>query len=125
MSFGSPAGACRFIIRRMQRSIWKWTLALGVSTAAIVAGCRGDVGKPTDQEVAQMQAWAAVVTPQDREQVTREANQHTDWLERRKVQFITGEYKGRYLHLQSHPSTAKSATTTTSAPPDSLGPTGL
>ncbi len=98
---------------------------MSVSAAAIVLGCRGDIGKPTDQEIAQMQAWAAVVTPQDREQVTREANQHTDWLERRKVQFITGEYKRRYLHLQAHPSTAKSATMTTSAPSDSLAPTGL
>jgi hypothetical protein len=109
----------------MQRSIWRWSLAVSVSAAAIVLGCRGDIGKPTDQEIAQMQAWAAVVTPQDREQVTREANQHTDWLERRKVQFITGEYKRRYLHLQAHPSTAKSATMTTSAPSDSLAPTGL
>jgi hypothetical protein len=90
--------------------------AICVVLSLIAIGCRGDVGKPTDQEVQQMQAWAEVVTPNDREQVTREANQHTDWAERRKVQFITGEYKKRYLHLQAHPTTAKGTTMPASAP---------
>ena len=73
-----------------------------------------------------MQAWAEVVTPKDREQVTREANQHTDWLERRKVQFITGEYKKRYMHLQAHPTTAHStAATSTSAPSNETSTGGL
>ena len=72
-----------------------------------------------------MHAWAEVVTPLDREQVTREANQHTDWAERRKVQFITGEYKKRYLHQQAHPTTRHSATTSTSAPVETASPSGL
>jgi hypothetical protein len=99
---------------------------LVVIGAFLGLGCQGDVGKPTDQEITQMQAWAEVVTPKDREQVTREANQHTDWLERRKVQYITGEYKRRYLHLQAHPTTAKSATTVpATTPADGSAPSGL
>jgi hypothetical protein len=111
------------IIAPMERRL----IAVCLTAVALVGfGClRGDLGQPTDQEITQMQAWSEVVTPQDREQVTREANQHTDWLERRKVQFITGEYKRRYLHQQSHPSTARSATTTTSAPSGGMAPTGL
>jgi hypothetical protein len=109
--------------KRLERSIF----AVLVSVVFIGGGCffSSDVGKPTEQELTQMQAWAEVVTPTDREQVTREANQHTDWAERRKVQFITGEYKRRYLHQQAHPSTARSATTATSVPADSSSPGGL
>ena len=66
----------------------------------IICGCRFGVGVPTDQELQQMQAWAEVVTPKDRAEVMRQANEHTEWAERRKVQFITGEYKKRYLHEQ-------------------------
>jgi hypothetical protein len=102
-------------------------LTCGILAASLViAGCQGsDVGKPTDLEVTQMQAWAEVVTPKDREVVTREANQHTDWAERRKVQFITGEYKKRFLHLQAHPATAKSATKPTTGASEGLNPGGL
>jgi hypothetical protein len=103
------------------------TRLLSFAFSATLIGCAlsSDVGKPTDQEIAQMQAWSEVVTPLDREQVTREANQHTDWAERRKVQFITGEYKKRYLHLQAHPTTHRSSTTSTSAPTDMASPSGL
>ena len=88
------------------------TRLLSFAFSATLIGCAlsSDVGKPTDQEIAQMQAWSEVVTPLDREQVTREANQHTDWAERRKVQFITGEYKKRFLHQKAHPSTTRAAT---------------
>jgi hypothetical protein len=110
----------------MDKWLTRSILCLTLCIAFIGTGCfRGNVGTPTDQEVMQMQAWAEVVTPQDREQVTREANQHTDWAERRKVQFITGEYKKRYLHALAHPTTARSATTSTSAPADMATPSGL
>jgi hypothetical protein len=102
---------------------WRKKLAVGGLLTAIVAlngGCMGDVGKPTDQEIAQMQAWAEVVTPQDREVVTREANQHTDWAERRKVQFITGEYKKRYNHAQTHPKAVHPATMKSSNAPSTF-----
>ncbi len=78
-------------------------------------GCGGTVGQPTDTEVQQMNAWAEVVTPKDREEVTREANQHTDWMERRKVQWITGEYVKRYSKGRGHASTTRSATQPTTA----------
>jgi hypothetical protein len=91
----------------------------------VVVGCGGQVGQPTDQEIQQMQAWSEVVTPLDREQVTREANQHTDWLERRKVQFITGEYKRRYLHEQAHPTTRHASPSPASAPVETVNPGGL
>ena len=91
----------------------------------VFAGCRFNVGVPTDQDVQQMQAWAAVVTPKDRTEVMLQANQHTEFSERRKVQFITGEYKKRYLKEQSKASGRTSATrsTTTTGPSDL--PTGL
>ncbi len=114
------------MIRTMAKRIGARFFCLITSAAFIGVGCfRGDVGKPTDQEVMQMQAWAEVVTPQDRQQVTREANQHTDWAERRKVQFITGEYKRRYLHQQAHPTTAHAVTPSTSAPTNVASPGGL
>jgi len=110
----------------MKKRLGRAIAGLVMSTVAAAAGCMGsDVGKPTDQEVAQMQAWAEVVTPKDRELVTREANQHTDWAERRKVQFITGEYKRRYLHLQAHPSTARSTTAPATGVSDLPSPGGL
>ena len=82
----------------------------------LVGGCRFNVGVPTDQEVQQMQAWAEVVTPKDRADVVREANQHTEWAERRKVQWITGEYKKRFEHLQSKIAAKPTTATTTTAP---------
>jgi hypothetical protein len=114
------------MVTRFEKSNLTAIVALALAGTMLLAGCRGsDVGKPTDQEVAQMQAWAEVVTPQDREVVTREANQHTDWAERRKVQFITGEYKKRFLHKVAHPATAKSTTTPTTGASDQLIPSGL
>ena len=119
-------GPQSFIMGSMKRWFGKWLLSLGLAGASIGVGCLGqDVGQPTDQEVAQMHAWSEVVSPKDREQVTMQANQHTDWAERRKVQFITGEYKRRYLHQQAHPSTARSSTTSTSGPSDLSSPSGL
>ena len=83
-----------------------------VGSIAIFSGCRFNVGVPTDQDLQQMQAWAAVVTPKDRAEVMKLANQHTEFSERRKVQFITGEYKRRYLKEQNraaaHPATTQS-----------------
>jgi len=107
---------------RMRRKSVIRFVCLALSTGLIGCVLRSDVGKPTDQEITQMQAWAEVVTPKDREQVTREANQHTDWAERRKVQFITGEYKKRYNHLQTHPTTTHS---TPPSPADAASPGGL
>jgi hypothetical protein len=108
---------------------WPRKFAIGgilLASAVLNNGCMADVGKPTDQEITQMQGWAEVVTPQDREVVTKEANQHTDWAERRKVQFITGEYKKRYLHEMAHPRTAHPATTKSSTSPVNIpGPGGL
>jgi hypothetical protein len=98
----------------MRTNSWRPVLVLVLGAALLDIGCRGaDIGKPTDEEVTQMQAWAEVVTPKDRDVVTREANQHTDWAERRKVQFITGEYKKRFLHFKAHPSTTQSTTSPT------------
>jgi hypothetical protein len=89
--------------------------AFGLSAVLVLCGCfsgglSADVGKPTDEEIAQMNAWAAVVTPLDREQVTRAAALHTDWSQRRKVQYTTGEYKRRYLHEQAHPTATRPTT---------------
>ncbi len=101
----------------------KWFL-IG-SAMLIICGCRFGVGVPTDQELQQMQAWAEVVTPKDRAEVMRQANEHTEWAERRKVQFITGEYKKRYLHEQAKlgDRSATTQSTTTTAPV--MMPTGL
>jgi hypothetical protein len=91
----------------------------------LAAGCRFNVGVTTDQDVQQMQAWAEVVTPKDRAEVVKQANEHTEWAERRKVQWITGEYKKRYTHEQARLANRSSTTqsTTTTAPADV--PTGL
>jgi hypothetical protein len=97
-----------FHMKKQQFGSVLWMI---VGAGCLIVGClAGDVGKPTDQEATQLQAWSAVVTPKDREAVTRIANQHTDWAERRKVQFMTGEYKKRYLRMKSQPSTTRATT---------------
>ncbi|MBV8781802.1 MAG: hypothetical protein JO353_10430 [Phycisphaerae bacterium] len=98
-------------------------MALPVFVAAglLICGCRFNVGNPTDQEVQQMQAWAAVVTPKDRADVMRQANQHTEWAERRKVQWITGEYKKRYEHYQARAAATRAASSATTSGPSPVG----
>ena len=76
----------------------KFLLAI-LFIAVVTTGCVS-VGEPTPQEKKQLAAWSAVVTEKDREEVRREADRHTEWMERKKVQWMIGEYRSRYHKSQ-------------------------
>jgi hypothetical protein len=73
------------------------TLAIAL---LVVAGCMR-MGEPTDDERAQLATWSAAVSDQDRAQVAREVNTHTDWMERKKTQWMIDEYRRRYSHARA------------------------
>jgi hypothetical protein len=73
----------------------KFLLSAVFFIATVSAGCT-HVGEPTSQEKKQLASWSAVVSEKDRLEVRREADRHTEWMERRKVQWMIGEYRARY-----------------------------
>jgi hypothetical protein len=87
----------------------------------VMNGCLS-VGQASPDEKQQLDAWAKVVTPRDRDEVTRQASQHTEWAEKKKVQWMTQQYKARYNRAQTKKAATRAATQTTTRP--SSGPFG-
>ena len=73
----------------------KFLISAVLLIATVSSSCT-HVGEPTSQENKQLAAWSAVVSEKDRIEVRREADRHTEWMERRKVQWMIGEYRARY-----------------------------
>jgi hypothetical protein len=81
------------------------------------------VGQASPEEKSQMDAWANVVTQKDRDDVTRQAHMHTEWAEKKKVQWMTQQYKARYNRAQTKKAATQSATQQSTTRPSS-GPFG-
>jgi hypothetical protein len=77
-----------------------------------------EVPKPTAQEIAARDKWAAVVSPAARQQVTDEAARHTAWSEKRKVRYEIERFQHVYKQEQSRKSHAatRPATRATTRP---------
>jgi len=69
-----------------------------------------DVPKPTAQEIAARDKWAAVVSPAARQQVMDEAAHHTAWSEKRKVRYEIDRFQRVYKQEQSRKSHGGSTT---------------
>jgi hypothetical protein len=61
---------------------------LALAGLMLASSC-AKVPPPTQEELYARDQWAAVVTEEDRRQVFAEANNHTSWSEKRKVQYET------------------------------------
>lgn len=92
-----------------------------VALLILISGCLR-VGQASPDEKQQLDAWANVVTPKDRDEVTRQASQHTEWAEKKKVQWMTQQYKARYSRAQNKKAATRAATQTSTRP--STGPFG-
>jgi hypothetical protein len=60
----------------------------------VIVGCMR-IGQPTSEERAELATWSKAVSDQDRIEVSREAATHTDWMERKKTQWMISEYRAR------------------------------
>ena len=76
----------------------------------LLIGC-ARIGEPSRDEREQLEAWSKLVTPKDREEVTRAADAHTDWMEKRKVQYMIGQYRARYLRARERQAATRPAAT--------------
>jgi hypothetical protein len=86
-------------------------IAIAVSIPVSIPGCLR-VGQASDDEKQQLAAWSAVVTDKDRAEVQRTASLHTEWMEKKQVQWMIQQYKTRYAHLQSKSATKPTTQTT-------------
>lgn len=80
-----------------------------VGLLIMVGGCLR-VGEPTPDERQQLQSWSAAVSDTDRVDVQREANTHTEWMERKKAQWMIGEYRARYARARAKAARRAAAT---------------
>ena len=102
----------------MRRGRWRLLIVILLLPAG---GCLR-VGQASDEEKSQLAAWSNVVTQKDRDDVTRQAGLHTEWAEKKKVQWMTQQYKARFNRAQSKKAATQAATQSTTRP--SSGPFG-
>jgi hypothetical protein len=88
-------------------------LCLAISLCSL-PGCLR-VGQASRDELAQLDYWGKLLPDRDRAAVQREADQHTDWMPKKKVQWMTMQYRARYRRAQaaSQPSTGPTTVPTT------------
>lgn len=89
----------------------QWRLLI-VILLLVPGGCLR-VGQASDDEKAQLAAWSKVVTQKDRDDVTRQANSHTEWAEKKKVQWMTQQYRARFNRAQNRKAATQAATQST------------
>jgi hypothetical protein len=96
---------------------------LAIAAAVAMAVSCTPVPPATAQERSARDQWAARVSPQARQEVMAEADRHTNWGEKRKIQYEIDRFQKIYhqeqLKVRKHaPSTTSpttAATTTTRA----------
>jgi hypothetical protein len=76
----------------------------------VIASSCVRLGEPTSQERAQLARWSNVVTDEDRADVRREADTHTEWMERKKAQWMISEYRSRYAKARAKATPRAAAT---------------
>ncbi|MGH7177788.1 MAG: hypothetical protein ACREJC_10440 [Tepidisphaeraceae bacterium] len=74
------------------------------------------VGQPTPQERDQLEKWSKLVTPVDRAAVESEAAEHTDWMSRKKTQWMIDQYRACYERAQARAAATRASTRPTSRP---------
>jgi len=89
----------------------KKSFCIAAISAALcaTAGCL-HVGEPTPDERRQLQTWSAAVSDEDRAAVQREANAHTEWMERKRTQWMITEYQSRYAKTRAKAARRAAAT---------------
>src|SRR4051812_46887811 len=83
--------------------------------ALTFAGCLS-VGQASTDELAMRDAWGKQVSTKDRAEVQREVDQHTDWMEKKKVQWMTMQYRARYNRARAKAAAAAATRPATSGP---------
>lgn len=91
-------------------------------TLLTLPGCLR-VGQASSEERAQLDAWSKAVTQKDRDEVTRQASLHTEWAEKKKVQWMTQQYRARFNRAQNKKAATQAAATRPTTRPSS-GPFG-
>src|SRR3954452_19395415 len=81
----------------------------GLMIALASGGCLR-IGEPTPDERRQLQTWSAAVSDEDRAAVQREANTHTEWMEKKKTQWMPTEYRSRYAKARAKATRRAAAT---------------
>ena len=88
------------------------SLALG-----FLASCNSTpIGTPTPEEIQERDYWANRLAPSVREEVLEDARRHTNWAERRQVQWETERY--HHIVLDTQARMHKINPTTNAAPLD-------
>ena len=93
---------------------------LCVPIAAAALSC-SPIPPATPQERSVREQWAAKVSPEARQQVVAEAERHTNWGEKRKIQYEIDRFQKIYhqeqLKVRKHapPATTRAATALTTA----------
>jgi hypothetical protein len=72
------------------------TTACAALVAFFVATGCVRIGEPSKEERDQLAKWSARVSETDRVEVRREADRHTEWMEKKKTQFMIEQYRERY-----------------------------
>ena len=91
--------------------LWRRNIfALAVLIFTIIGGGCVHVGEPTPEERAQLTKWSNAVSEQDRTEVRREADMHTEWMERKKTQWMISEYHARYERARAKQARRDAAT---------------
>jgi hypothetical protein len=80
--------------------------------------------KPTPQEIAARDKWAAVVSPAARERIMDDAAHHTAWSEKRKIRYEIDQLQHVYKQEQSRKSRAATRAATRPATRAATRPSG-
>ncbi len=87
-----------------------------ILSSLICPGCL-HVGDPSPDELATRDAWSKVVSDNDRAQIMREAGTHTEWMEKRRVQWETQQFKSKYSHAQTKKAATRATTRASATKP--------
>src|SRR6266699_802123 len=88
-----------------------WPRLIGVAVMGWTASC-ASVPDATRQEISARDQWAQRVSPAARQQVMAEAQRHTGWGEKRKIQYEIDRFAKIY-HQEQAKTRRPAATTTT------------
>ena len=70
------------------------TLGLVVCASLSLASCSTDIPTATPQEWSDCRAWAAIIPPEERDKIVQDTYAHTAWGEKKKVTFMTQQFRG-------------------------------
>jgi hypothetical protein len=104
----------------------KYTVSLvTVWAAAAFASSCSPIPPATPQERSVRDQWAAKVSPEARQQVMAEAERHTNWGEKRKIQYEIDRFQKIYHseQLKVRKRSPTTATTTRATAAATTGPT--